>query len=160
MIIKGGIVISSEITKKQFNNSVINFINRYRRLPFLLGDEVEFNINKDDEEKKITYRASTYIEKFYGTRENMSEELLSDRVITHKLIADTLGVSTAVIRNAISKDTANPRNEVRRGLDIFFGKDLYEKELGSYNKKCTECTKRCKQHYWVEVVHCSMYDKK
>ena len=45
-------------------------------------------------------------------------------------------------------------------LHIFFNVDFYEKELGKYTNKCTECKKHCKQFYWILSINCPKCESK
>ena len=149
------------ITKQQFDDNIINFINIYKRLPYLSEDDIGVEFINDKKEKELRpYRASRYIKEFYGSQDKMSKELLKNKVITYKSIADVLGLTETLVANAITGETANPQKEVRRGIDLFFNKDYYEK-LGKYATRCGSCTSRsCKQFYWVEVTSCKNYKER
>lgn len=138
----------------------LDFINRYKRLPCNREDSIEVEKLNDDNEIEIrTYKALKYINELFGGQEKFAKYLLDNEIITYKLIANTLGLTELIIRNAMTKQTKNPQPEVRRGLEIFFNDDLY-KELGLYASLCEKCTKRnCKQFYWVEVK-CKNYKEK
>lgn len=157
--IKGGIAITLPITKEQFESSIINFINKYRRLPYMSEDDVDVEILNDNNELEIRlYKANRYIKEYYKTQEKLTEVLFDKNIISYKLIADTLGLTETVVRNAITKSTANPDVSVRRGIHIFFNKDYY-KELGEFATLCGKCTKKCKQEYYMEV-RCKKYKEK
>ena len=152
--------MSLPINKKQFEGSLARFIEKYERLPYLTEDDVEVEFkNKKKEIELRPYRASRYIREFYGDIDKMSEELLDGNTITYKMIADILNLTTTVVRNAITKETANPQPEVRRGIHMFFGKDYYP-ELEQHATKCSNCTRRCKHEYWVDMLFCPDYKEK
>ena len=159
---KGEIDISLPITKKQFEGSIPDFINKYRRLPFLREDDVEIEVKNDDGEiEKRPYRANRYINEYYGSQDNMVQELFDTGIISYKTIAKILGLTETVVKNAITLETKNPKIEVRRRLHIFFNKDFYEKELGRYNDRCqNNCSRRCKQYYFSDTYLCSKYKAK
>lgn len=138
----------------------LDFINRYKRLPCNREDSIDVEKLNDDNEIEIrTYKSLKYINELFGGQEKFAKHLLDNEIITYKLIADTLGLTEVVVRNAIMKQTKNPQPEVRRGLEVFFNDDLY-KELGLYASLCEKCTSRkCKQFYWVEVK-CKNYKEK
>jgi len=46
----------------------------------------------------------------------------------------------------------------RRQIEMFFNKDYFP-ELGEYNAKCSKCNKKCKQHYWADIIACEKYSK-
>lgn len=156
---KGGVDISLPITKEQFLDGVLKFINTYGRLPYIEEDDIEVSIVVKNGKKELRpYRASRYIKEYYNTQDKLTESLLDNKLITYKSIANTLGLTEVVTRNAITKQTKNPQAEVRRQLHMFFNKDLY-KELGEYANLCSRCNKRCKQHYFVDVK-CKNYKEK
>lgn len=156
---KGGVDISLPITKQQFLDGVLKFIQSYNRLPYIEEDDIEVNIVVKNGKKELRpYRASRYIKEFYDTQDKLTESLLDSKLITYKSIADTIGLTEVVTRNAITKQTKSPQAKARRQLHIFFNKDLY-KELGEYANLCSGCTKRCKQHYFVDV-RCKKYKEK
>lgn len=158
-LIKGGVDISLPITKQQFIDSIPNFIYNFDRLPYMNEDDVEVKIINDDKKEEIRpYRASRYINEFFNTKDELTKELFDKKIISYKLIADTLGLTEVVVRNAITKETKTPQQEVRRKLHMFFDKDLYE-ELGGHANLCNSCTRRCKQHYFVDV-RCKNYKEK
>ena len=159
---KGEVNISLPITKKQFEGSIPDFINKYRRLPYLKEDDIEVKIKNDDGEiENRPYRASRYINEYYGNQDNMTKELFDKGIISYKSIAETLDLTETVVKNAMTLETKNPKIEVRRGLDIFFNKDLYEKELGKYSDRCVNsCSRRCKQYYFSDTYLCSRYKRK
>lgn len=154
-----GIIDNLPITKQQFLDGTLKFIQSYKRLPFMDEDDIEAEtIGKDGKKELRPYRASRYIKEYYDTQDKLTESLLDNKLITYKSIADILGLTEVVTRNATTKETKNPQPNVRRQLHIFFNKDLY-KELGEYANLCSGCTKRCKQHYFVEVK-CKNYKEK
>ncbi len=126
------------------------------------GDDVNIEIENDKGEIETRYyRANRYISEYYGSEKKMTDDLFRKNIISYKLIADTLGLTETLVRNAMTLETKSPQLEVRRRLHIFFNNDFYEKTLSPYATKCTDCTKRaCKQDYWVEVISCRKYNKK
>jgi hypothetical protein len=137
-------------------------MNKYKRLPYLKEDDVEIPIKNDDGEMEIRpYRASRYVTEYYGDEDKMTQELFDKGIISYEYIADVLGLTGTLVKNAMTLETKNPQLEVRRGLHIFFNKDFYEKKLGKYNQKCTEsCSRRCKQYYFSDTIPCSKYKRK
>ena len=115
-------------------------------------------LNNKNEIELRTYRALKYVNEHFKNQDKFADYLLKEKIITYKSIADIIGYSETITTNAIVKQTKNPQAEVRRQLHIFFNKDLY-KELGEYANLCSGCTKRCKQHYFVEVK-CKNYKEK
>lgn len=156
------VIISLPITKEQFEGSLPDFINTYKRLPYIHDDDVSVEIKNDKGELELRpYRANRYIREYYGGQDKMTEELLEREIITYKSIADTLNLTETLVRNAIEKSTQNPQLHVRRGLDIYFNRDLYKKELGDYNDRCqNSCSRRCKQFYYMDTGACSRYKQK
>lgn len=117
--------------------------------------------NDDGETEFRPYRSSRYIREYYGSQDEMVDELLNKGIISYKSIADTLGLTETLVRNAMTKETKNPQIEVRRRLHIYLNNDLYEKELGKYSQRCTEsCSRRCKQYYFSDTTLCSRYKRK
>lgn len=152
------------ITKEQFDKAVINFVYTYERLPYQPEDEVEVELKNDNGELETRlYRASRYVTSYYEDQDNMSKEILENNVITYKMISDITGITEAVLKNAINKETKNPEKATRRAIEMFFNKDFYE-ELGKYATKCEGCKKckgcKSKYFYWISVIHCPMYKKK
>ena len=140
------------ITKEQFDDSIIPFVNKYKRLPYLSEDDIDVEVEIDGEIEIKPYRASRYVNAFYGNQDKMTKHLTDNKTITYKMVADITGHSETVITNAITKSTKSPDVRVRRAIDVFFNKDNYEKELGKYASRCVDCTSRaCKQFYWVDV---------
>ena len=139
-----------------------DFINEFKRLPFLPEDDIKVPIKNDNGEIELRpYRSNRYVSEYYGSQDKMIEELFDKGIISYKLIADILGLTETLVRNAITKETKKPQTEVRHGLHIFFNKDLYEKELGKYNDRCAEsCSRRCKQYYFSDTTLCSRYKRK
>ena len=90
----------------------------------------------------------------------MTKELFDKNIITYKLIADITELTETIVRNTVEKQTANPEIHVRRKIDMFFNKDLYEKELGKFNDRCMDCKKKCKQPYYSTIVVCPNYKEK
>lgn len=143
---------SLPITKEQFDGSIIPFVNKYKRLPYLSEDDVEVEIEVDGEIEVRPYRASRYISAFYGNQDKMTKYLIDNKIITYKLVAEITGYTETLISNVMEKKTKNPNVRVRRAVDIFFNKDYYEKELDKFADRCENCKLRsCKQSYWVEV---------
>ena len=146
----------SLITKEQFIDGVLKFIDDYDRLPYLPEDNIEVII----EDKSKPYRASKYIKEFYSSQKNMTKNLLDSGLLTYKKIADVLGLTETIVRNTITKTTKNPEVANRRKIHMFFNADFYEKELGKYTNKCTECKKHCKQFYWILSINCPKCESK
>lgn len=159
---KGGGNISLPITKKQFEDSIPDFIHKFKRLPYMKEDDVEVKIKNDNGEiESKPYRARKYIREYYDNQDNMTEELFDKGVISYESIADVLGLTPTLVKNAMTLSTKNPEIKVRRKLDIFFNKDFYENELGKYNTKCMGCGRRkCKQDYYVDIISCKRYKEK
>lgn len=149
------------ITKEQFIEGTLKFINSYKRLPYLQEDDVEVEIeNKDGELEFRPFRAGKYVKEFYDNQDNMSEELFKENIITYKLIGEILGITETVVKNAITKETTVPEPRVRRLIHIFFNRDYYT-ELGIYAKRCEDCEEcSCKHEYFVSVISCPRYKKK
>lgn len=153
------------IAQDEFIKGVFRFIDDYDRLPYFSEDNIELDFEAVDKNSKaITetrpYRANKYIKKFYGNQKNMTKYLLDNGILTYKKIADVLGLSETIVRNTITKTTKNPDVSNRRKLHIFFNVDFYEKELGKYTNKCTECKKHCKQFYWILSINCPKCESK
>ena len=147
------------INKDELIKGSLDFINKYKRLPLYKEDDIEVEkLNDNNEIELRTYRALKYVNEHFKNQNKFAEYLLKEKIITYKSIADIIGYSETITTNAIVKQTKNPQAEVRRQLHIFFNKDLY-KELGEYANLCSGCTKRCKQHYFVEVK-CKNYKEK
>lgn len=139
------------ITKQQFDDSIIPFVNKYKRLPYLTEDDIEIEIEVDGEIEIRPYRANRYVSAYYKNQDKMTKYLIDNVIITYKLVAEITGYTGTLISNAMTKSTKNPDAGVRRGIHNFFNFDFYEKELGKYTDRCSECKNSCKQFYWVEV---------
>ena len=139
------------ITKQQFDDSIMPFVDKYKRLPYLSEDDIEIEVEVDGEIEIRPYRSSRYISAYYGSQERMTSYLIDNDIITYKFVAEITGYTETVITNAITKSTKNPEVGVRRGIHNFFNFDFYEKELGKFAKRCVECKNSCKQFYWAEV---------
>lgn len=152
------IKISLPITKKQFDDSVIKFIHRYNRLPFLHGDSVEIEM-KDDSGDMVTkpYRANKYMIEYYKDQENMTKELIDNKILPHKLISDIVRVDENKIKKILKREIDRIDLSARRRIEIFFNKDYFPK-MGLYSAKCVSCKKKkCKQPYFLEVIACKNY---
>ena len=149
------------ITKEQFNDSTLNFIKRYQRLPYQPEDEVEvLTTNEENEEEIKVYRANRYIKEYYKTQIKMSQELLKNNIVTYKMISELTGISETILKNAINKENKTIDVSVRKAIDIFFNHDYY-KELGEYSKKCEECQGcKCMKPYFMSVIYCPDFKKK
>ena len=148
------------INKDELIKGSLDFINKYKRLPLYKEDDIEVEkLNDNNEIELRSYRALKYINEYFKNQDKFADYLLKEKIITYKSIANIIGYSETITTNAITKTTKNPDVGVRRAIDIFFNKDYYEKELGLYASLCEKCTKRCKQHYFVEV-ECKKYKAK
>lgn len=149
------------ITKEQFIEGTLKFINIYKRLPFLSEDEIEVELeNKDGEIEIRPFRANRYITEYFKNQDKMSEYLLKENIITYKSIGEVLNITPTIVENTITKKTANPEKRNRRLIHLYFNKDYYT-ELGMYADKCMDCKGcKCKQEYWVDLISCPKYKKK
>lgn len=122
--------------------------------------EVEV-INDEGEKELRPYVANKYIKEYYKNQDNMTEELFEKGILSYELIAETTGLTRTVVENTITKTTKEPEIETRRMIHLFFNKDFYP-ELGEYNLKCMDCSRRrgCKQHYYTDVIICPDYKEK
>ena len=148
------------ITKEQFINSIIPFINTYKRLPLLPEDNVEIEIDVDGEIEIRPYRAGRYIKEFFLTQDKMTKELFEQGIITYKLIGEVSGLTETVVKNIVEQSTKTPDTHARKMVHIFLNVDYYEKALGKYSERCKDCSKQCKQFYWVEMIGCAKYKAK
>ncbi len=148
------------ITKQQFLDSIVPFIKVYRRLPYIDEDDILVPIeDKDGSIVSSPYRAKRYIEAYFDGQDNLTEYLFEKCIITYDSIANIIGSTKTVVENAITTSTKNPDVEVRRDIHVFFNKDFYEGKLDSYNAKCMDCKRKCKQGYWVGLS-CNKYIEK
>lgn len=150
------------ITHDKFMQGVYDFINTYKRLPYLPGDDIEIKFEIEDDNGDVVvkvkpYRANKYIKIFYNSRKNMTKKLLANGLLTYKMIAETLDLSETVVKNIITKSIKNPQRNDRRKLDMFFNEDFYARDLGKYFPRCIRCIKQCKQPYWINNIKCSKY---
>lgn len=125
-------------------------------------DDVEVEVINDEGEKELRpYVANKYIKEYYKNQDNMTKELFEKGILSYELIAEVTGLTRTVVENTITKTTKEPEIETRRMIHLFFNKDFYP-ELGEYNLKCMDCSRRrgCKQHYHVDVIVCPNYKKK
>ena len=117
-------------------------------------DEIEVEIlNENNEIETRPYVASKYIKEYYKTQEKFIDAMFSNNIISYKLIGEIIGYSETITRNAITKSVDTLDVKTRRAIHIFFDKDYFE-ELGKWNDRCTSCSKKCKQFYWVNIVSC------
>ncbi len=120
--------------KKEIKKETLSFIKQYKRLPLM----------EEDEFKR---------EKYFDTDEEYIDYLFDNRILTYKLISKHTGLHTVRIKNLLQKDVKRVPTNERRKIEMFFNKDYFP-ELGKYNSKCSKCNKKCKQHYWTDVVFC------
>lgn len=152
--------MSLPITKKQFNDSIIPFIEKYKRLPFLPEDDVEIKVKNEKDQMEIRpYRAGRYISSFYKTQENMIEKILEDKVITYELVEEVTGVKKNTLKDIISGKDMKKDNVARICVENFFDKDFFKKE-NKFADKCITCKSKCKQKYNVILVKCKNFEKK
>jgi len=122
-------------------------------------DDVNVEIINGNGDKELRpYKANKYIKEYYKTQEKFIDEMFSNKIITYKSIGEILKLTETVTRNAITKSVKDLDVRIRRSIHIFFNKDYYP-ELGLYNNRCIDCTNKCKQNYWVNVVACNKYKK-
>lgn len=75
------------ITKEQFNKATIDFIHKYKRLPYLPEDDIEIEEkNKKGEMEIKPYRANRYVNNYYINQDKMSQELLDNNIIDRKSV--------------------------------------------------------------------------
>lgn len=146
--------ISLPITKEQFDEGVINFIHKFKRLPYMDGDDIEVEFKNDDGEIELRpYRSNKYIKAFYDNQNTMTEQYFKNGALSYEFIAGMFGLTGTIVKNIMGCKTKKPAVEARRYLDMFFNKDFYEGSLSIYCDECTNCKKKCKQHYYA-IVRC------
>ena len=142
------------ITKKQLITGTLNFISIYKRLPYYPDDDIE--VKKKDKNNKLTlnpFRTNKFIKKYFGTQNKYTKYLLDNEIITYDTISKITKIRKNRLKRLLRKSIKKPTTNERRQIEIFFNKDYFP-ELGEYNSKCSKCNKKCKQHYWTDVVFC------
>lgn len=149
------------INQKELIDGTLEFIKRYKRLPFLSEDNIEIEKENDDGEMELKpYRAVKYVKERFVNQDKYSEYLIENRLLTYDKIAVVINIDENRLKKLINKDMDSPDSGERRTLELFFNKDYYP-ELGKYNNVCESCTKReCKQAYWVQIINCPKHNKK
>lgn len=151
------------INQDELIKGTLQFIEKYKRLPYQKEDDIEVQKLNDKNEVEIKpYRASKYIKEYYTNQDKFTEALFKQNVITYNLVGNILGLTPTVIKNTITKSNKNPDIKVRRQLEVFFNKDFYKGELPALNEVCKTCAKKadCGQYYWVDLVGCKKYREK
>src|SRR5690554_2121702 len=147
------------ITKKQLIAGTLNFIPKYKRLPYYFDDDIE--VKKRDKNNKLIlspFRANKYIKKYFGTQNKYTKHLLDNEIITYDTISKITKIRKNRLTKLLRKSIKKPTSNERRQIEIFFNKD-YFLGLGEYNDKCFKCKEKCKQPYWVSISGCKKYKK-
>lgn len=151
------------VNQEELIKGTLNFINAYKRLPYLQGDSIEVEkLNDDNEVELKPYMALKYIKEHHTNQDKFTETLFEQDIITYNSVGNILGLTPTVVRNIVIKSNKNPDIKIRRQLEIFFNKDFYKDDLPIYNEVCETCTKQktCGQAYWIGMVNCKKYKKK
>lgn len=152
------------ITKEQFTEGVVDFIERYNRLPYMAEDDVLITIDTEDKDLSIItevrpYRAVKYTTEYFETTGNLINELLNSKGLSNDKISKIIDISEKSLLKLLNKEGKSPTPRIRRQLELFYGEDLYP-ELEKYSKTCSDCACGCEQPYYVTVVSCPKYKKK
>lgn len=148
------------ITKKQFIDGTIDFVNTYQRLPFLLGDDVEVEIKNDEGEMELRpFRANKYIKEYFIDQDKMSAELISSGELTYTCISKLISIDAKLLEDVISKNIKEIDNVNRICIENFFNKDYFPKQ-NKYANECKDCKNSCKQKYNVVIMQCKKKKKK
>ena len=149
------------INQDELIKGTLDFINTYKQLPFLSGDDIEIEKENDDGEIEVKpYRSLKYINEYFGNHKKYSEYLLENKIITYDEISECTDIPAKRVEELLSGKAENVEVQERRAIHIFFNNDIYS-HLGIMCKYCSDCTKKsCGQDYWVHVIYCPRYSKK
>lgn len=128
---------------------VIKFFDKNKRLPYLKEDNFIFYDEETESERSL--RALMRIEEAFGTYKKLVDLLFDEGYITTAKLATMLGSTPTRVDNIIHQSVKNPDICLRRGLHRILGIDFYENKLTPYNEYCLNCSKKCKQWYYVDV---------
>ncbi len=142
------------ITAKELIAGTLNFIPVYKRLPYYSDDDIEVEKKDEDGEMSLCpFRANKYIKKYFGKQNKYTKHLLDNKIIAYDVISKITKIRKNRLKRLLKKSIKKPTINERRQIEMFFNKDYFP-ELGEYNVKCSKCNKKCKQHYWTDVVFC------
>ena len=151
------------INQSELINETLQFINRYKRLPYLKEDDIEVEKLDDDNELIIkSYRSLKYINEYFGNYEKYTDYLFDNNILTYELVSKYTKVEPSRLKELLSGKADKVEVSERHSIHIFFNNDFYEK-LGTLNERyCKNCTrnKKCGLEYWVAVVQCPKYKEK
>lgn len=139
-----------ELSKEEFLEKIPGFIQKYNRLPYIQGDQVELIIVEDGNTVIKPFSTDKYITKFFKTQESFIDYLFKNKTINYQLISNNVKLNENQVEALYAKKIKTPEIKNRRQLEIFLGIDVY-KSSGVYNSECSSCKRKCKQHYWVSV---------
>ena len=147
------------ITKKQLITGTLNFIPKYKRLPYYFDDDIE--VKKRDKNNKLIlspFRTNKYIKKYFGTQNKYTKYLLDNKKITYDIISEIIKIEENRLKKLLNRKIKNPTAKDRRQIEIFFNKDYFPK-LDKYNDMCSKCKEKCKQPYWADILDYRKYKK-
>lgn len=141
-----------------FLEQIKDFVRKMKRLPLLDGDSLEY-MNENDE---ISYKSGrNAIKETFGDDFDVKTDLIEQNIINYEEIDELLDLKQGTSKRII-EGRASVNTEGRREIEYFFNHDFLkdkDKDNG-FNKKCAGCKKKCKQHYYVDLIHCRNYKKK
>ena len=148
------------INKDELIKGTLRFIEKYERLPFINGDDIEVEkLNDKNEIELRPYRGKKYVDELFGGQDKFTKYLLDNNILTLEIVSQYTKVKPNRIAELLTKKAKNVDVSERRAIDLFFNKDYYEK-LGKYNGVNDICRKECQFPYWVKVDHCGKHSKK
>lgn len=148
------------INKDELIKGTLEFIKKYKRLPYLPEDDIE--VEKQNNKGEVVlkpYRTGKYIKEFFGNQDKYSKYLLDNKLITHDTISEIIRIDKNKLECLLNGEIKTPEIKERRQIELFFNKDYFIKQ-GKYTSTCSKCSKGCKNPYWVDVISCSKYKEK